>query len=91
MSELIQVGGVGGIGALFGALLTWAGFKEKLKSGEDRTIQLEKDVVYRDTCDMCQKNSDHRFKDITDRLSRVEVSIDKGFSDLSTLMKELAR
>lgn len=91
MNDLIQSGGIGGIGALFGALLTWAGFRERLAVGEDRAIQLEKDVVYKDTCTVCQKDSDHRFKDITDRLSRVETSIDKGFSDLSTLVKELAR
>ncbi|HUW44855.1 MAG TPA: hypothetical protein VMW50_03575 [Dehalococcoidia bacterium] len=91
MDDLIQSGGIGGIGALFGALLAWAGFRERLAVGEDRAIQLEKDVVYKDTCTVCQKDSDHRFKDITDRLSRVETSIDKGFSDLSTLVKELAK
>lgn len=91
MDDLIQSGGIGGIGAVFGAVLAWAGFRERLKAGEDRVIQLEKDVIYEDTCEMCQKDSDHRFKDISDRLTKVENSIDKGFSNLSILIKELGK
>lgn len=98
MSDLMQDGGVGAVGALFGAILAWAGFRERMKSGEDRVIQLEKDVVYQESCNKCEKGSDHRFTDLKDavqqlslRITRVEDSVDKGFSDLFLLMKELKK
>lgn len=87
MDDLLQSGGIGGIGALFGALLSWAGFRERVISLEARNTQLEKDVVYKDTCAMCQKDKDHNNISVNDRLTRIESTVDNGFKEVKDLIR----
>jgi hypothetical protein len=70
--DLLQSGGIGGAGALFGAFLTWAGFKSRLDSQEARLVQLEKDVVYGDTCKVCKSGTDHGHTEVMARMDKLE-------------------
>lgn len=51
MSDLIAQGGVGGAGALFGSLLSWLGFKQRLDAQDKRIDILADAVMYEDTCE----------------------------------------
>jgi hypothetical protein len=70
--DLLQTGGAGGVGAIFGAFLAWAGFKSRLDGQEARIIQLENDVVYADTCKMCKNGTETSHVDVIARMDRLE-------------------
>jgi hypothetical protein len=70
--ELLQAGGAGGFGAIFGAFISWAGFKSRLDGQEARIVQLENDVVYADTCKMCKNGSESSHVDVIARIDRME-------------------
>jgi hypothetical protein len=79
----------GGAGAIFGSFLTWAGFRDRLNIQEKRLVQLERDVIYRDTCSMCQQDKQHSVESLMSRVSRIEESLDKGINDIKTLLRDL--
>ena len=87
MDDLIQSGAFGGVGALFGAVLAWAGFRERMVSLETRNSQLEKDVVYKDTCAMCKTDSTHKDSSLSERLARLETTVDNGFKEVKDLIR----
>ena len=49
MDNLIAQGGAGGAGALFGTLLAFLGFKQRLDAQDKRLDKLSESVVYEDT------------------------------------------
>jgi len=49
MSDLFTQGGIGGVGAFFGAFLSWLGFKQRLDAQDKRINTLADNVVYEDT------------------------------------------
>ena len=73
--DILQTGGVGGAGALFGALITWAGFKSRLD-------KLESGVVLKETCGVCEKASSNRGSELAHRLDRLEATVTNGFSEI---------
>jgi len=50
MSDLLQTGGAGGIGAVLGVILSFLGFKSRLDGMEKRVDSISQNVVYSDTC-----------------------------------------
>jgi hypothetical protein len=51
MSDLIAQGGAGGLGAFFGGVVSWLGFKQRLDAQDKRIDTLADSVQYEDTCD----------------------------------------
>lgn len=50
MSDLLQAGGTGGLGAVIGAVSTFFGFKSRINAIDERVDRMSKEVVYKDTC-----------------------------------------
>jgi hypothetical protein len=89
MSDPIQTIWSGGAGALIGSFLTWAGFRDRLSSQEARLVQLEKDVLYRDTCEMCQQDKAHSADALMGRVARLEATLDIGIADIKNMIRNL--
>jgi hypothetical protein len=51
VTDLLTQGGVGSAGALFGGLLSWLGFKQRLDAQDKRIDTLADAVMYEDTCE----------------------------------------
>lgn len=89
MNELPELGVSGGIGALIGAVLTWAGFKSRLDAQDSRITRLEQTSVMLTTYEEHAKGCSGHFNRIEDMLDEVRTDI-KGlikhrrFSDDST-------
>lgn len=65
LDDLAQVGGVGILGSVVGGLLTFFGVKERIED-------LEKSVVYKDTCSACKEGRKDAEDALKDRLDRQE-------------------
>lgn len=63
--DLMQTGGVGVLGSVVGGLLTFFGLKERIDN-------LEKDVVYKDTCAACKEGRKGAEDALKERLDRQE-------------------
>ena len=63
MSDLITQGGAGGAGALFGGLISWLGFKQRLDAQDKRIDILAKSVMYEDTCGAKHNGMEQRLDD----------------------------
>lgn len=84
MPDALQTGGIGGAGALFGAILTWAGFKSRL----DR---LESEAVTKETCLVCKQGARAMDAERSKRMDRVESSIERGFAEIHRRLDDLNR
>lgn len=51
MPNLWLQSGTGGAGALFGSLISWLGFRQRLDAQDKRLDTMAENVMYKDTCD----------------------------------------
>lgn len=75
MSDLPDMGLSGGVGALVGAVLTWAGFKSRLDSQDARIKALEEGAVTEATCTERAKGCYTQFTDIKDMLREIRDDV----------------
>ena len=72
--NLIQTGGAGAGGAIFGAIMTFFGFKRRIE-------KLEDSVVYSDTCEARIKRIEDKMETHTEALKYLSGKIDKVLSN----------
>ncbi len=75
MNELPELGVSGGIGALLGAVLTWAGFKSRLDAQDLRISRLEQTTVVLSAYEEHAKGCSGHFNRIEDMLDEVRTDI----------------
>lgn len=73
--DLMQTGGVGVLGSVVGGLLTFFGLKERIND-------LEKSVVYKDTCAACKEGRKEADLALKERLDRQEGYLIKILENL---------
>lgn len=56
---------------IVGSLLAFFGINYRMKNLEEDLKGFKERVVYRDTCTMCQKNSDNQFKSLDEKLNLI--------------------
>ncbi|MDH5299319.1 MAG: hypothetical protein OEV91_09905, partial [Desulfobulbaceae bacterium] len=72
VGDLTQVGFSAGGGGILGALFAFFGFRDRLDRQDKRMDQLEKDVVYRDTCAACKEAGKERDAALSARMDKFE-------------------
>ncbi len=70
--DLVSAGGGGVLGSILGTIGTFFGLKSRMDAADRRMDQIEKDVVYRDTCTACKDGRDKQSNDFTARMDRME-------------------
>jgi len=75
MNELPELGVSGGVGALLGAILTWAGFKSRLDAQDLRIARLEQTTVVITAYEEHAKGCSGHFNRIEDMLDEVRTDI----------------
>jgi len=83
MSDLITQGGAGGAGALFGAFLSWFGFKQRLDAQDKRLDMLSKDVMYENTCEAKTIGLEKRMQDQNVLLAEMREDVKRLLRRLS--------
>ncbi len=73
--ENLPEGLSGGIGVIFGAIATWIGFKDRLKSHDQRLEVVETIMVTESTCEERAKGCSTQFADIKDMLAEIRSDV----------------
>lgn len=64
------------IGTVLGWLSSFFSLRPSINSMKERVVQLERDVVYRDTCAECKQNKKERDDRLVEAVGELKVSVD---------------
>lgn len=84
MTDLLTTGGVGGFGALLGALLSFFGIKGKIDDVDKRIDKLTGVVMFADTCKATHTGINQRL----DSADKMQIEIRDNIKDI---LKELRK
>ena len=84
MDNLLQTGGVGGLGALIGSLLAVFGFKGKIDDVDKRVDKLTAVVQFESTCDAKHDALNIRLEDSREMQTEIR-------DDIKDILKEMRR
>lgn len=82
MNNLFEVGGASGVGAIFGAIISFFGLKGKVDSIEKRVDLMVEKVIFKDSCTATHKAVEQRLDDQSNMLKEVRDDIKHILSEV---------
>ncbi len=75
---------------IIGALLSFLVLSRRLDEQKQRIDNLEKAVLFKDTCEVCKKSGDDTHKELRESLKSIEEKQDRSDEKLNQILGRLA-
>jgi len=84
MSDLLQTGGVGGLSALMGGLISFFGLKNRMDAVDKRIDTMSEHMVYNQTCEVTVEG-------IKEKIDTQTVLITEVRTDIKDILREIKK